>query len=264
MTNFHVYKKTLPFSLVSFLISLLSLAVLAGASTAGYFIAKGNSEDAALIGLGVGFLIGAIVVILINIFLLNRLKAAQIAMMTKGVTEGNLPSNTFHAGFKEIRGRFGSIFAFFLIVGAIKGVFRQVGNRMTKLGKTVGGQTGETVASIIDSAIQVLIGYLSDCCLGWILYRKGVNAAKAGCEGAVIFFKHGKTLLKNVGRIFGLGLLSLLLVGGAFTGLFYVIYLQFPNMFETLATTIAGSGEDIPAALTDPKLLTLYVIFYYW
>ena len=256
MTNFQVYKKTLPFSLVMFLVSILSLFVLVGAMTAGYFIGE-------LIGLAIGFVIGIVLIILINIFVNNRIKAAQIAMMTKGVTEDTLPEHTFKEGFNEIKGRFGKITAFFFITNAIKGVFRQLGRALTGAGRAIGGQVGESVTSAIDSAIQVLIGYLCDCCLGWILYRKDVNSAKAGCEGAVIFFKHGKTLLRNIGRIFGIGFISFLLVGGAFTGIFYLIFNNFPAMFNSLSTAIyqfLESGEgDISELVYEPQFLKLYL-----
>ena len=260
MTNFQVYRKTLPFSLVMFLVGLLELAVLAGCCTAGFFLAN-SSTDKALIGLAVGFVIGLIALILMNIFINNRIKAAQIAMMTKGVTEDQLPDHTFKEGFVEIKGRFGKITAFFFITNAIKGIFRQIGRGINKIGTAVGGDAGNAVTSAIDSAIQTLIGYLCDCCLGWILYRKDENAAKAGCEGAVIFFKHGKTLIRNVGRIFGMGLLSLVLIGGAFTGVFYLIFTQFPGMFNTLAAEIteaaARAEGDLPEFLSNPQTLTI-------
>lgn len=261
MTNFQVYKKTLPFSLVMFLVGLAELALFAGCCTAGYFIAN-KINDMALVGLIIGFVVGIIVICLMNIFINNRIKAAQIAMMTKGVTEDQLPDHTFKEGFVEIRGRFGKITAFFFITNAIKGIFRQIGRGINKIGTAVGGDAGNAVTSAIDSAIQTLIGYLCDCCLGWILFRKDQNAARAGCEGAVIFFKHGKTLIRNIGRIFGMGLLSLVLIGGAFTGVFYLIFQQFPGMFNTFAAEIAEAaarGEgDIPAFLTDPAMLTLF------
>lgn len=260
MTNFQVYRKTLPFSLVMFLVGLLELAVLAGCCTAGFFLAN-SSTDKALIGLVVGFVIGLIALILMNIFINNRIKAAQIAMMTKGVTEDQLPDHTFKEGFVEIKGRFGKITAFFFITNAIKGIFRQIGRGINKIGTAVGGDAGNAVTSAIDSAIQTLIGYLCDCCLGWILYRKDENAAKAGCEGAVIFFKHGKTLIRNVGRIFGMGLLSLVLIGGAFTGVFYLIFTQFPGMFNTLAAEITEAATraegDLPEFLSNPQTLTI-------
>ena len=52
---------------------------------------------------------------------------------------------------------------------------------------------------------QVVVAYLCDCCLGWVFYRKAQGAAKATCEGAVLFFRHGKTLARNLGRVFGMG-----------------------------------------------------------
>lgn len=258
MTNIQVYRKTLSFSLVEFLVSLLALFIIAATTSAGFFLFS-KQLDQALVGLVIGFLVGVLISVVIKIFLNNRVKAAQIAMMTKGVVEDALPEHTFKEGFVEIKGRFGKITAFFFITNAIKGIFRQIGRGINRIGTAIGGDTGNAVTSAVDSAIQTLIGYLCDCCLGWILFRKDENAAKAGCEGAVIFFKHGKTLIRNIGRIFGMGLLSFVLVGGAFFGLFYLVFTQFPNMFTALASEITKAGGDVPEFLTDPVVLTIFV-----
>lgn len=260
MTNFQVYRKTLSFSLLAFAVDILALLAFLGITTAGFFIFINVSPAAALIGLLVGFILGIVVASLINIFVTNRVKAAQIAMMVKGVTEGSLPEHTFHEGFVEIRGRFGKITAFYFITRAIRSIFRQIGRGINRVATAVGGQVGNSVSSVIDSAIQTLIGYLCDCCLGWILYRKEVNAAKAGCEGAVIFFKHGKTLIRNIGRIFGMGFLSLLLVGGGVFAIFFAIFYNFPKMFTTLGGQIASAmGSDAPEFLTEPTLFIIFV-----
>ena len=262
MTNFQVYKKVLSFSLLHFVVGLMGIIVLAGCATAGFFIFN-NSNDHALIGLAIGAVVGIILCILINVFIGNRVKAAQIAMMARGVTEGNLPDNTFKEGFNEIKGRFGKITAFFFITGAIKGIFRQITRVINKVGTAIGGNTGNAITSTIDTAVQVLLGYLCDCCLGWILFRKDQNSAKAGCEGAVIFFKHGKTLIRNIGRIFGMGLLSLLLIGGAFFGILALIFHFLPSMFETLSAEIleiaAREGGEIPEFVSNPTVLSLFV-----
>ena len=262
MTNFQVYKKTLSFSFVEFLVGLLSLAIVAGAGTIGFFVAN-QSSSRALIGLVIGIVVGILIAAFISVFVTNRIKAAQISMMVKGVTENQLPEDSFKAGFREIKGRFGKITAFYFITNMIKGIFRQIGRGVERIGNAVGGDVGNSVASAINSAIQVLISYLVDCCLGWILYRKEINSAKAGCEGAVIFFKHGKTLARNAGRIFGMGLLSFVLVAGGLTGLFYLIFLQMPQMFQSLANEIVEFGTreaiDIPDFLKEVPYLTLLV-----
>ena len=266
MTNFQVYKKVLSFSLVHFAVDLLAFIVFAGCCTAGFFIGNNGMDSHALIGLAIGAIVGIILMILINVFIGNRIKAAQIAMMAKGVTENSLPEHSFSEGFKEIKGRFGKITAFYFITGAIKGIFRQITRVINQLGKALGGKTGDAITSAIDTGVQILLGYLCDCCLAWIFYREDQNSARAGCEGAVIFFKHGKTLIRNIGRIFGMGFLSLLLIGGAIFGIFALIFHFLPKMFVSLGAEIVeivvrngGNASDVPEFVTNPTFLSLIV-----
>lgn len=263
MTNFQVYRKTLAFSFIDFGFGLLSLALLIGSCTAGFFIADNGEGSRALIGLAIGFVVGILLMVAMSYLVLNRIKAAQIAMMTKGVADNELPeSGVVKAGFNEVKGRFAKITVFFLVTGAIKSMFRQVGRAINGVGRMVGGQAGDTVTSVIDSAVQILLAYLTDCCLGWVMYRKDEGVAKAACEGAVIFFKSGKTLFRNIGRIFGMGFLSFLLVGGALFGGLYAILSNFPNMWQTLSNEIVqamqGGEGEIPEFIYNPTYLMLF------
>ena len=87
------------------------------------------------------------------------LKAGHIAMITRGVTEDALPENVLSEGKKAVKERFATITAFIFITRAIKNIFRQIGRIVTKVGTAVGGETGGNIASIINSAVQVLLGY---------------------------------------------------------------------------------------------------------
>ena len=264
MTNFQVYKKILPFSLIAFFIDVLTIIAVVGIAVGGFFIAEAASNQG-LIGLAVGLIIGLIVSILVKMFITNMYKAGMIAMITVGVTEGKLPDNTLQEGRRMVKERFVSIFAFFAVTGAIKGVFRQLGRMLNRLGTAVGGDVGNSVTSIIDSFIQVLISYLCDCCLGWVFYRKDKNTASAACEGAAIFFKHGKTLLRNMGRIFGMGLVSFLVIGGALTGAGFGICHLFPDAFSTLAKEIAEAAQrgeiEVAEIFTNQQFLMFIVSF---
>lgn len=263
MTNFQVYKKTLPFSFIRFLVDLLGLSIFIGCCVLGFVIGNNGDTSNALIGLGIGVLVGIIFSCLIGFFITNRIKAAQISMMTKGVNEGELPEHTVKAGFEEVKGAFGKITVFFVISNAIKGIFRQLGRAFNRVGTAIGGDVGNGITSAIDSAIQTVIGYLCDCCLGWIMFRKDVNPFKAGCEGAVIFFKHGKTLIKNVGRIFGFGLLSLIVIGGAFFGVGYLVLNAFPQVGTAIVNEIAeiyaSSGDPVPEFFQNPTYVVLFI-----
>ena len=262
MSNFQVYKKTISFSLIGFLVDIIALIIVVGACTGGFFLMD-KSTDKALIGLGVGLIIGIVISILIKIFISNRIKAAQIGMMAIGVVDGKLPDNVISAGFQEVRGRFAKITLFFMVTGAIKGIFRQLGRAINKLGTAVGGDVGNGITSAIDGAIQTVIGYLCDCCLGWVMYNKNKGVAEAACEGAVIFFKNGKALIRNIGRIFGMGLLSFAIIGGGFFGLSYLISSQFPQMFQTLSKEIIEFGTrneiEIPEFVSNTTTLMLFV-----
>lgn len=260
MTNFDVYRKTLPFSFIEFGVSLIGMAIIVGAAFGGFAIANATS-DLGLVGLVVGLFAGVLLMIPFSIFFLNPIKAAQIAMMTKGVTENELPAHCVKEGFNEIKGRFGKITVFFLITNAIRGIFHQIGRGISKIGNAIGGEVGGSVTSAVNSAIETVISFLCDCCLGWVLYRKDENSFKAACEGAAIFFKHGKTLVRNIGRIFGIGLASLAVIGGLFFGLAFLILSQLPAIVTALGNEITEAfirnGEEVPAWLQTPTTVTI-------
>lgn len=261
MTNKEIYSRTIGFSVRRLLYDILTFIILGAFSVAGFMIAE-KTADKGLIGLAIGIVVGIVVVVILLRYISYTFKAGQIAMMTRAITTGSLPNDVIGEGKKVVKERFATVALFFAATGVIKGIFQQLGKALTGLGKAVGGDTGETVASVVDTAIQVVVGYLCDCCLGWVFYRKEQNAAKATCEGAVLFFKHGKTLAKNLGRVFGMGIASLVVIGGAFSGVFYLIASAFPaSFFSTLATEIAEfatrESVKIPEILTNPSTLMI-------
>lgn len=260
MTNKEIYKKTLVFSVKRLLIDLIGVVLLAGMCFLGFFILD-KTIDQGLIGLFIGLIVGIIILAIISHFISYSLKAGQIAMMTRGITDGALPENVYAEGKAIVKKRFATVAAYYAITNVIKGIFNQLGKGITAVGEMVGGDAGGTVGSAISSAIQVVVAYLCDCCLGWVFYREGTSAAKATCEGAVLFFKHGKTLAKNMGRIFGMGILSLLVIGGAFTGIFYLIFMLIPGAFTALSNEIVEVSDKFESAppefLTNPTILML-------
>ena len=259
MTNKEIYSLTIGFSVRRLLFDILAFVIMAALAAAGFFIAE-KTADNGLIGLGVGAIIGIIVLVIMLRYISYTYKAGQIAMMTRAITDGRLPEDVIGEGKRVVKERFATVAIFFAATNVIKGIFQQLGRGLTGLGRAVGGDSGESVASAINSAIQVVVAYLCDCCLGWVFYRKEQGAAKATCEGAVLFFKHGKTLARNLGRVFGMGLASLVVIGGVFSGIFYLIASRFPATFEQLAremAEIAATDADIPAFLTNPSMLML-------
>ncbi len=243
MDNKEIYKKTLVFSLRRLLWDLGSVVVLVVFMAAGFFIGSMIQNEYALMGLIIGFVIALILIGIVSHFVSYVFKAGQIAMMTKGVTEGKLPDDVYAEGKKAVKERFPAVAGYYFVTRAINGIFSQIGNAISSIGQAIGGDNGGAIGSAISSIIQTIVRYLSDCCLGWIFYRKDKGAVKATLEGAVLFFKHGKTLMKNLGRVFGISLLSFLAIGGVFFGITYLICQGFPDAFSFLAEKFAA-GED--------------------
>ena len=259
MDNMAVYKKTLGFSLRRLGWDFLSLLLLGGLCGLGFLIAEKTTQKG-LIGLLIGLLVGLILFVIFARWISYKYKAGQIAMMTRGVTEGALPEDVIGEGKKVVKERFATVAAFFAVTGIIKGVFREIGRGLTKLGESIGGETGGTIGSDVSTVISVIVSYLCDCCLGWVFYRKEVKSTKATCEGAVLFFKHWKTFAKNMARVFIFGLVSLLIIGGAFFGIAYLIFSRFPALFDRLAKEFvdaASRGTKVSDFLMDPHNLTI-------
>ena len=255
MTNRQIYSKTLSFSLIRVVWDFLAFIILGALTVLGFVIAE-KTMDMGLIGLFIGFIIGLILVAFMLRFVSYNFKAGQIAMMTKGIVEGKLPDNVLQEGKAVVKRRFLTVAAFFAVTKAIQGIFSEIGNAITRVGKAVGGDTGQSIGAAISFIIQVIVAYLSDCCLGWVFYREDQKPVRATLEGAVLFFKHGKTFFKNMGRVFGLGLLSFLLIGGLFSGGFLLLFVRFSDSFAVLSAEIteaaARASVDLPAFFSNP------------
>ena len=261
MNNKEIYKKTLTFSIRHMLWDTASLVVVIVMGAAGFILAE-KLTDKGLIGLAIGIFAGIVIVAIVSHFISYIFKAGQIAMMTEAITKGSLPEDVYGAGKKVVKERFATVAAYYAVTSVIKGIFTEIGRGISALGRVVGGDAGNAVGDTISSAIQTIVSYLCDCCLGWVFYRKDKSAAKATLEGAVLFFKKGKALVKNLGRMFGMSLLSFVVIGGVFFGIFYLITMAFPGAFADLAAEIANipvdEGSDSLDFLTNPQNLQLF------
>ncbi|MBQ9019923.1 hypothetical protein IJ096_01205, partial [Candidatus Saccharibacteria bacterium] len=260
MNNKEIYKKTIGFSVRRLIWDVVAVLLFVVMSAIGYVVME-STTNKGLIGLAIGVVVGAVAVFILLRYIAFSYKAGQIAMMTKGIVEKKLSGDVIAQGKQEVKGRFPTVAAYFAATGVIKGVFDQVGVGITAVGNAVGGDAGGAIGGTISSAVKTVVEYLCDCCLGWVFYRKNEKAGRATCEGAVIFFKHGKALVKNLGRIFGMSILSFVVIGGAFTGIFYLIMANMNGVFSKLSAEVieaaARANKELPAAVSDPNVLAL-------
>ena len=266
LSNKDIYKGIFTFSVRRLIFGIICIVILGGLSTLGFLIANKLIEmnGAGLLGLGAGVVVAIIVILILSHFFMYVIEAGSIAVITEAVVTDKLPENPWEYGKSVVKSRFTTIAAYYAVTSVIKGLFHELGNAITNLGKNVGGDAGQTVGSVISTIINTVVAYLCDCCLGWVFYRKEIGAFKATCEGAVIFFKNGKTLLKNMGRIFGIAILSFLVIGGAFFGIFYAITIPFKDSVAILADEIMELAKDqepnnVIEFLSKPETLAIAI-----
>ena len=262
MSNKEIYRKTLTFSVRRLLFDVITFILFFGIMFLGFFIGD-KAGDAGLAGLIIGVIIAFIVLWLFSRFISYTFSAGQICMMTTGITEGSLPDDVYAEGKRRVKERFGTVALYFAATNTIRGIFREIGRGISSIGRAVGGDAGDAAGSAISTVVDTLVRYLSDCCLGWVFFRKDENAAKATLEGSVLFFKHGKTFAKNMGRIFGMGLVSLLLIGGAFTAVFYAIFSNFKDelalIAQDISATASADSSTFVTLLENPTTLLIVV-----
>ena len=261
MDNKTIYKKTLGFSLRRLLWDFIALILILGVATLGFMLAE-KQWDKGLVGLIIGAILAIIVIAIVMHFISYTLKAGQIAMMTKGIVEGELPDDVIAEGKKIVKQRFKTVAAYFAITGVIKGIFNQIGKGITKVGEGIGGEAGGAIGSTISSILQTIVSYLCDCCLGWVFFRSNVSASKATCEGAALFFKHGKTFGKNMGRIFGIGLISFVLIVGVVGGIAYLILSTQSGALNGVYTEIAQWAAESDSSVSQWLNTTTIPLFF--
>ena len=103
MSNKEIFSRTFGFSVRRFFFSILSFIVAAAICVLGF-----------MIGEKVGLAIGA-------------------------VTTGELPDDVMAEGKRVVKSRFRTVAVYFALTGAIKGIFSQIGNALTKAIQKIGG-----------------------------------------------------------------------------------------------------------------------------
>ncbi|NLH64293.1 MAG: hypothetical protein GX478_08935 [Erysipelotrichaceae bacterium] len=252
MSNFEIFRRTFTFSWQRLFVYLIGIAVMIACTAAGYLL---KPDD--VIGLGVGFVVGLIIFGLIVHYIAYLLKAAQIAMITKAVVENELPEHVSKEGKAIVKKRFVTVSVYYAITGTINGIFGELTRGLNSLASG-GGEAVEGVTSAVSALINTAVAYLCSCCLGWVFYRKDENAFKATCEGAVLYFKNWKTLIKNMGRVLGMGLVSLLIIGGLLGVGYYALFSNFPDFVSGAAQVIASASETGEEA-ADPTTALMIV-----
>ena len=190
MTAKEVFSKTLIFGwiklglgLLNILIALVLFAILMGISV--LFASEGVGAIMLFIWLG---MIGVVNFIL-NHYIGYLVKAGHVAVIATAFKTGSIPADPVATGKAMVKVRFGTSNVYFvldkLITGSIKQLQRTLGRLTSGLLGAIPGADG--VKSLMNMFLDISLGYIDECCLGYTFYHPEQNAYKSAADGVVIY-----------------------------------------------------------------------------
>ncbi|MDR1961162.1 MAG: zinc ribbon domain-containing protein [Gracilibacteraceae bacterium] len=221
-----LYSKTMPFVWAKLLLGLLT--VLISAVLFGILMGLAWLFNSGEVGM-VMFVIwlGAVGVVrfVIMHYMGYMVKAGHIAVMAEAVTTGRVPDNQVAYGKQMVTERFVTANVYFAVDKLVTGAVKQIQLGIGKLGNALDFIPGmSAVSGLAQYFIELSLGYIDECCLGYTFYQKEQGAFKSAADGVVIYAQNWKALLGSAAKTMAMVLLGM---AGIILVLFVVLALVF-------------------------------------
>jgi hypothetical protein len=225
-----IFLKTMPFvwsklilGLVTVIVSAVLLAVLMGIAL--LFDSGVVAFIMFLVWLGVVNVVRFVIMHYIGYLF----KAGHIAVITEAVTTGKIPEHQVSYGRQMVKERFVTSNIYFVVDKLVGGAVKQIQRGIGKLGSKLGFVPGmKSVVGIAQFFVELSLGYIDECCLGYTFYKNRQSAFKSAADGVVIYAQNWKTLLASAGKTMAMIILGMI---GITLALFVVAALIF-RIFE--------------------------------
>lgn len=233
-----IFLKTLAFGWIKLGLGLLNIviAVALFAALMGISVLSGSEGVGAAM-----FLVWLVLVGIVN-FALNHyigylVKAGHVAVITTAFKTGVIPNNPVTVGKAMVKDRFGTSNVYFvldkLVSGSVKQLQRALGRVTDSLLGALPG--GGAIKSLTNLFLNISLGFIDECCLGYTFYRNDRNPYKSAADGVVIYAQNWKTLLKDAAKTTFVVILSVVVVtavafvllGGLFRLLEWSVFVAF-------------------------------------
>ena len=258
MTSFEIYKKTFRFTLMKILSGLVGILLIVGLPALAFAVTGSAQDDTRIIVCVCAFVAACIVVGLLSHFIGYAFRAGQIAVAAEAISTGALPEDPWAAGKAAVKNRFGTVAVFFAIEKIINAIVHQLTNAVTKVTEGISAKsnndTVKTIGSVINLIISAMLKFMCSCCMAWVFIHPETNPWRSACDGAIVYFKNWKDLLKNTAKVLLIGLLSLVILGGALFGLSHAVLGKTTFMNEMTVSLTDYIAEDAKSDSDDPDL----------
>ena len=255
MKSGELFRKTMPFAIAKLvlgaatvLISVVLLAILLGL---GWLFGENGMVICIFIWIGAT---GVVRFAIMNYFG-YLVKAGHVAVLAEAVTTGKVPDNQVNYGKEAVKKRFATSNVYFAVDKLVSGAVKQIQRGISKLGNALDFIPGMgAVTGIANFFVELSLGYVDECCLGYTFYKKEQGAFRSACDGVVIYAQNIKHLLKNAAKTMlkvillsllvlvlvfvPIGLLFRLLSWNAFIGFLLAVFITWVIKFAFLDSYI--------------------------
>ncbi|MDR1745803.1 MAG: zinc ribbon domain-containing protein [Tannerella sp.] len=232
-----VFSGTMQFCWLKLLVGVLHIVVAAAlfALLMGISLLF-KSQGVGIVMLLIWFSLLGIINFIFRHYLGYLLKAGHVAVIARSFLDDRIPDAPFRTGARMVKERFGTANVYFvidkLVAGAVKQLQRTFGNLTGMLGAVPGL---DALTKLGKMFIEISLGYVDECCLGYTFYNEKQSAFKSAADGVVVYAQNWKTLLKNAAVTMFVVLLSFAIVT-------VVALLLFAGAFRLLGLTTEWSG----------------------
>lgn len=201
MTAKQVYQGTMPFSMAKLALGaatvVLSAVLFAILMGIGWLFGDGGMSIAIIIWIG-----GTGVIRFVIMHYMGYLvKAGHVAVIAEAVTTGKIPANQVDYGKKMVTERFATSNIYFAVDKLVTGAVKQIQRGIEKVDNALDFIPGMgAVTGLAKFFVDISLGYIDECCLGYTFYKKEQGAFKSAADGVVIYAQNWKTLLKNAAK----------------------------------------------------------------
>ncbi len=196
-----LFRKTMPFAIAKLVLGaatvLISVVLLAILLLIGSLFDGGGLAICILIWIGAT---GVVRFVIMHYFG-YLVKAGHIAVLAEAATTGKVPEKQVNYGKEAVKKRFATSNIYFAVDKLVSGAVKQIQRGISKLGNALDFIPGMgAVAKIANFFVELSLGYVDECCLGYTFYKQEQGAFKSACDGVVIYAQNIKHLLKNAAK----------------------------------------------------------------
>jgi hypothetical protein len=221
-----IFSKTMPFVWAKLLLGLA--VVLISAVLFGIFMGIAllfHSAEATVFIVVIWLAAVGVVRFFLMHYVGYMVKAGHIAVIAEAVTTGGVPANQVAYGKQRVLERFAASNVYFAVDKLVSGAVKQIQRGVGKLGHALNFIPGMgTITGLAQFFVELSLGYIDECCLGYTFYKKEQGAFKSAADGVVIYAQNWKTLLGSAAKTMAMVVLGLL---GITLALFAVLGLLF-------------------------------------